>query len=125
MRGATVAGALALGTGAWALECVAFYVVLTANRPPFDNPLARRAVAMALGTRRHELARLTGMGPEACRIVPPNYPGYTAGCPSFERVDGLDAAKRLANSIRRSIAGIFSVSEAWYCFVQRPILRAK
>jgi len=55
MRGETVAWALALGTGAWALECVAFYVVLTGFGVEGGAPLMGQAALI------YPLATLLGM----------------------------------------------------------------
>jgi peptide/nickel transport system substrate-binding protein len=68
-----------------------FYVVLRVNRPPFDNPTARRAVAYALDRRR--LAALTEAGPWTCSIVPPNFPGHPRAPCAYET--NLAAARRL------------------------------
>ena len=55
---------------------------LNIHRPPFDNELARRAVAFALDRARllrgfggSELASTT------CQVLPPSFPGYDRYCP--------------------------------------------
>jgi peptide/nickel transport system substrate-binding protein len=78
-------------------------VLLNTNRPPFDHPDARRAVAFAL-----DRAALTeaGTGPgvasPACQILPPSFPAYEPYCPfTTDPGDGrwhgpdLDAARAL------------------------------
>jgi peptide/nickel transport system substrate-binding protein len=54
------------------------FVVLNATVAPFNKHGARQAVAYALNRDRAIAALFYGS--VACRLVPPNYPGYTAGC---------------------------------------------
>ncbi len=57
------------------------YLFLNANRPPFDNPEARRALAYALD--RRVLATEDGgrSGRVTCQLIPPSFAGYHAYCP--------------------------------------------
>jgi YVTN family beta-propeller protein len=59
-----------------------FFWYLNAQKPPFDDVRARRAVNYALD--REEFVRSRG-GREAaqptCQILPPNFPGYRPYCP--------------------------------------------
>jgi peptide/nickel transport system substrate-binding protein len=56
-----------------------YFIVLAGDSPPFNNTLARQAVAMAID--RRSIAPLAARGLPQCRLVPPSYPGYSSGCP--------------------------------------------
>ncbi len=66
--------------------------VLNTNRPPFDNPQARRAVALALDRTALAASAAEPAADIECRLVPPGYPGYQPGCPADAHVDTLTAA---------------------------------
>jgi peptide/nickel transport system substrate-binding protein len=71
-----------------------YTVTLNTQRPPFDRPEARRAVAYAVD--RRALARLGGQPQDAdvaCQILPPNFPAHRRYCP-FTRDPGSDGAWR-------------------------------
>ena len=63
-------------------EPVTFYLAFNANRPPFNDPKARRAVNFALD--RNRVARLAG-GEDGnrptCQVLPPSFPAYRSYCP--------------------------------------------
>jgi peptide/nickel transport system substrate-binding protein len=73
------------------------YLALNTARPPFDNPLARQAVAWALD--RHLLAILHGSGKPSCELVPADFPGHPRACPYPEATPNLATARSL---LRRS-----------------------
>jgi peptide/nickel transport system substrate-binding protein len=52
-----------------------FFWYLNAQKPPFDDVRARRAVSYALDRGSREAAQPT------CQILPPNFPGYRPYCP--------------------------------------------
>jgi peptide/nickel transport system substrate-binding protein len=58
-----------------------FYVFLNTTKPPFDNPVARRAVAFGLD--RAALASVRGFlhGQVTCQLIPPGFAGYQRYCP--------------------------------------------
>lgn len=58
---------------------VLHYVLLNHRRPPFDDPVARHAFAIAID--RTTIERILGSGQPYCGFVPPDYPGYSPGCP--------------------------------------------
>ena len=58
------------------------FLVLNSKAPPFDNPLARRAVAQAL-TADPTIAAING-GTASCSIVPPGLPGRPTSCAHTE-----------------------------------------
>jgi peptide/nickel transport system substrate-binding protein len=55
------------------------FLVLNSTIAPFNNATARQAVAYALSSDAM-VAKLLG-GQPACAIVPPGWPGQSAGCP--------------------------------------------
>ena len=70
------------------------FLGLNTQRPPFDDPDARRAVAFALD--RGELAEAGGgPGPAqpACQILPPSFPAYEAVLPVHHRTGGRPLAR--------------------------------
>jgi YVTN family beta-propeller protein len=63
-------------------QAVTHFVQPNTTRPPFDNPLARRAVNYAVDRARIvELAGGTDLAVSTCQILPPNFPGYRPFCP--------------------------------------------
>jgi peptide/nickel transport system substrate-binding protein len=75
-----------------------YYLFLNTRVPPFDDPRARRAVALAVD--RATLVAVRG-GPRAaqatCQILPPNFPGYRPYRP-FARPDPARARQLVAAS---------------------------
>lgn len=58
------------------------YLVLDPNRPPFDDPRARRALNYALDRKKIlQLGPEEGLGRPTCQVLPPNFPGYRRYCP--------------------------------------------
>jgi YVTN family beta-propeller protein len=59
-----------------------WYMSLNTTRPPFDDPLVRRALNLAVN--RDTVVELFG-GPDqfrlTCQVLPPSYPGYQPYCP--------------------------------------------
>src|SRR3954469_19095834 len=62
------------------------YLFLNANGPPFDDPKARQAVALAID-REAVRADWPFPGDVACQILPPSIPGYEPYCPYTSRPD--------------------------------------
>ncbi|WP_426561065.1 ABC transporter substrate-binding protein [Angustibacter sp. McL0619] len=54
------------------------YLVLNTNRPPFNNPDARRALAYAVN--RQAFADAWGGGGTACQLAPPSFWGHENSC---------------------------------------------
>ncbi len=57
-------------------ELCTWFVVLDATRPPFDDPLVRRAFAMAVDRERYVSIVSGGTGVVANGLYPPGLPGY-------------------------------------------------
>lgn len=80
-----------------------WFLALNVHEPPFDDLRARRAVALAVD--RRAVAKLAGgrnLAVPACRLIPPDLPGWEPGCPpqtsSGPEADSppdLDRARRL------------------------------
>lgn len=80
-----------------------WFLALNVHEPPFDDPRARRAVALAVD--RRAVAKLAGgrnLAQPACRLIPPDLPGWEPGCPTgtsagpaADSPPDLDAARRL------------------------------
>jgi len=65
-------------------EGVVFGLSFNCQRPPFDNPLVRRALALAINKtqvvkRVHEIHRIGSIIPAQGGIVPPGMPGHSPG----------------------------------------------
>src|SRR5262249_53889369 len=54
------------------------FVLLNTHVPPFNNPLARRAVAYALSDE--PAFGKAFIGSPSCTLVPPDWPGQSGGC---------------------------------------------
>ena len=84
------------------------YLAFNTNRPPFDDPKARRALNYALD--RNRVVRITGgedVARPTCQVLPPNFPGYRRYCPytldpsadgSWTAPDAAEAARLIADS---------------------------
>ncbi|HJU48218.1 MAG TPA: ABC transporter substrate-binding protein [Gaiellaceae bacterium] len=60
---------------------VTMLVQLNTTRPPFDNPAARTALALAIDRGRLvELVRGSEIAEPTCQVFPPNFPGYRPYC---------------------------------------------
>ena len=69
-----------------------WFLALNVHEPPFDDLRARRAVALAVD--RRAVAKLAGgrnLALPACRLIPPDLPGWEPGCPA-ETSPGPDAS---------------------------------
>lgn len=75
-----------------------FGLVFNTRRPPFDDPRARRAAALAIDRQEIVDGYLFGYGTAAAGPVPPNVPHFVPG-PSI-RVDP-DSARRLVASLEQ------------------------
>jgi ABC-type transport system substrate-binding protein/class 3 adenylate cyclase len=83
------------------------YFFFNVRRPPFDNPLARQAFALAVD--RSRISRIAGgrlLAPPTCQMLPPAFPGYRPYCPWTVRAEsgtwsGPDLARARA-LVRRS-----------------------
>ncbi len=81
---------------------VTFYLAFNTNRPPFNDPKARRAVNYALD--RDKVVQLAA-GEEAnqptCQVLPPNLPAYRRFCPyTLPSADGAWTAPDPARAAR-------------------------
>jgi peptide/nickel transport system substrate-binding protein len=76
---------------------VLHYVLLNRRRPPFNDPIARKAFAAAID--RTTIERILGSGHPFCGFVLPDYPGYSAGCTYFLHGD-LARARALLRTAR-------------------------
>ena len=70
------------------------YLMFNSARPPFDSPIARRAVTLAIDREAYQQVRLQGLFPLASGPYAPDTTGYLedAGFPDHD----LDEARRLA-----------------------------
>ena len=78
-------------------------IVLNTNRPPFDDPQARRAVALALDRTAIAASADEPVADIECRLVPPGYPGYQPGCPPDANLDALTAAALIKAHIKAPV----------------------
>ena len=76
------------------------YLTLNSSTAPFNNPLARQAVAWAVN--RTVLAALHGPGPASCQLVPPDYPAYPNTCPYANGPNPIKAAQLVTQSGTRN-----------------------
>ena len=61
-----------------------WFLILNTHRPPFDDPRARAAVALAVDRGRLVNgfdARGDDVRAPTCQLLPPNFPGYRPYCP--------------------------------------------
>jgi peptide/nickel transport system substrate-binding protein len=72
------------------------FLVLNSATPPFDNPLARKAVAQAL-TADPTLAAIDN-GTPSCTIVPPGFPGEPPACTYTENRTAAAATVRASGT---------------------------
>jgi ABC-type transport system substrate-binding protein len=102
------------------------WIELNTQVPPFNNPLARRAVNYAVDHRRlTDDAFGPGLTEPSCQLLPPNFPGYEPYCP-YTRAgpatyNGPDLAKA-----RRLVAqsGTRGARVAVYYEISKPNDRA-
>ena len=68
------------------------FLMLNASRPPFDSPVARRAVAHALDRDLYQRVRTLGLFPMASGPFPPGSKGYLedAGFPEYDLAEAKD-----------------------------------
>jgi peptide/nickel transport system substrate-binding protein len=76
------------------------YVQLNTTRPPFDNPAARTALALAIDRGRlAELVSESEIVEPTCQVFPPNFPGYRPYClHTVNPTDGVWTAPALARA---------------------------
>lgn len=78
-------------------ELTIFYAGFNAARPPFDDPLVRRAFAMALDVDKLVDVVHQGYVRRANGFLPPGMPGYTPDSPGIP-YDPVEARRLLARS---------------------------
>ena len=68
------------------------FLMLNASRPPFDSPVARKAVAHALDRDLYQRVRTLGLFPMASGPFPPGSKGYLedAGFPEYDLAEAKD-----------------------------------
>lgn len=86
-------------------ELSVFYIGFNTARPPFDDPLVRRAFAMALEVDRLVEADQEGYVQRAVGLLPPGMPGYTPN-PLGLPYDPAEARRLLAQSRYGGPAGL-------------------
>lgn len=79
-------------------ELSIFYTGFNVTKPPFGDPLVRRAFAMALDVDRLVADVRGGYEQKADGLLPPGIPGYTRGSPVI-RYDPQEARRLLAQSV--------------------------
>lgn len=70
-----------------------YWLGLTVDRPPFDNPKARQAMRYALDVDKIIEAAYFGLAERATTILPPGVPGRWEGAPVYKQ--DFEKAKRL------------------------------
>jgi ABC-type transport system substrate-binding protein/class 3 adenylate cyclase len=91
------------------------YMSLGTTRPPFDDPLVRRALNLAVDRGRVvELFGGTDRARPTCQVLPPNFPGYAPYCPYTvnRQPDGDPDLVRAQELVRRAGARGMKV-EVW------------
>jgi peptide/nickel transport system substrate-binding protein len=96
------------------------FVVLNAAIPPFNNPMARRAVGHAL-IGDPVIHRLFG-DPPACFLVPANLPGYSPGCP-YRRDLALAKRQVTVSGTRGSRVNVYFASDGPFAPYGRRVAR--
>ncbi len=87
------------------------FLVLNANAPPFNNPQARQAVALAL-TADPTLAAVDD-GAASCTIVPAGFPGQPNSCAYTENRAAASAAVR-ASGTEGAAVHVYFLNQAPY-----------
>lgn len=87
------------------------FLVLNSDAPPFNNPLARKAVALAL-TADPTIAAIDG-GTPSCAIVPPGFPGRPASC-AYTQSRAAAAAAVTASGTEGTTVHVYFLNKAPY-----------